>query len=323
MKGWKLFVPVLLALIVGLTLYLRLHHAPLLLQGEADAINVLVASKAKGRVAKLHVRRGDDVKQGDLLISLDSPELDAQVAALDAMLEQAEARLAESEHGTRKEDIAALQAGVALAEAQLRNAESDHERNTQLVERGFYSQAQFDQTLRLLDVARSQLAQARANFEKGLHGDRVEQRQALQASVINAQEQLQALQAQADDLLVRAPVSGEVGTIPAEEGELVNAYSPLLTLVRLSEIYFVFNLREDILAGVRKGDEVRLQVPGLGSVEVACTIGYIAPLGDFATKRATRATGDFDLKTFEVRLYPKETAVGLRPGMSALWHWKP
>jgi len=322
MKAWKFFVPVLLVLIIGLTLYLRLHRPPLLLQGEADTINVLVASKANGRVAKLHVRRGDEVSQGDMLITLESPELEAQVGALQASLEQAEARLAESEHGTREEDIAALRASVAVAEAQLRNAESDHERNTRLVERGFYSQAQFDQTLRLLKVARSQLEEARANLEKGLHGDRVEQRQALSASVINAREQLQSLQAQADDLLVRAPVDGEVGSIPAEEGELVNAYSPLLTLVRLADVYFVFNLREDILAQVRKGDQIELYVPGIGGRNVACTVSYIAPLGDFATKRATRATGDFDLKTFEVRLYPNEAVSGLRPGMSALWRWQ-
>lgn len=321
MKAWKFFVPVLIVLIVGMTLYLRLHRPPLLLQGEADTINVLVASKAKGRVAKLHVRRGDDVKQGDLLITLSSPELEAEVGALQATLQQTEARLAESQHGTREEDIAALRAAVAVAEAQLHNAESDHERNTRLVERGFYSQAQFDQTLRLLNVARSQLDEARANLEKGLHGDRVEQRQALLASVSNAREQLQSLQVQADDLLVRAPVDGEVGSIPAEEGELVNAYTPLLTLVKLADVYFVFNLREDLLAKVRKGDKVTLQVPGIGLQSVACTVSYIAPLGDFATKRATRATGDFDLKTFEVRLYPDEAVAGLRPGMSALWQW--
>jgi HlyD family secretion protein len=55
---------------------------------------------------------------------------------------------------------------------------------------------------------------------------------------------------------------------------------------------------------------------------VEAEVRYIAPLGDFATKRATRATGDFDLKTFEVRLYPLQAVQGLRPGMSALWQWQ-
>ena len=128
--------------------------------------------------------------------------------------------------------------------------------------------------------------------------------------------------AQADDLQVKAPVDGEVGPIPAEVGELLNASSPLVTLIRLPDAYFVFNLREDILANIRKGDKVKLRVPALKDKLIDAEVRYIAPLGDYATKRATRATGDFDLKTFEVRLYPAQPIEGLRPGMSSLWQWK-
>jgi HlyD family secretion protein len=96
----------------------------------------------------------------------------------------------------------------------------------------------------------------------------------------------------------------------------------LMTLLRLPDAYFVFNLREDILAGVHKGDKIRIRVPALNNQEVEAEVRYIAPLGDYATKRATRATGDFDLKTFEVRLYPLQKVPNLRQGMSALWNWK-
>ncbi len=278
-------------------------------------------SKAKGRVQVLHVRRGDEVKQGDLLISLDSPELEAQLDALHAARNQAQAQLDESLHGTREESIRALKASLAQAEAELRNAESDFQRNQQMVERGFLSRTQFDLSRRERDVARDRVAEARANLDEGLKGDREERRQALQAAVRRADAQIAELQAQIDDLQVRAPVNGEVGPIPAEQGELINAYSPLLTLVRLDDSYFVFNLREDILAKVRKGDRIVMQVPGLGGAEVETELRYIAPLGDFSTRRATRATGDFDLKTFETRFYPLQPTPGLRPGMSALWRW--
>lgn len=113
-----------------------------------------------------------------------------------------------------------------------------------------------------------------------------------------------------------------MGPIPAEVGELLNAGSPLVTLIRVPDAYFVFNLREDILAHVRKGDKVKLRVPALKDKMIDTEVRYIAPLGDYATKRATRATGDFDLKTFEVRLYPSQPVDGLRPGMSTLWQWK-
>jgi HlyD family secretion protein len=89
----------------------------------------------------------------------------------------------------------------------------------------------------------------------------------------------------------------------------------------LPQSYFIFNLREDLLAHIRKGDKVSLRVPAVGKDAVEAEVRYIAPLGDFATRRATRATGDFDLKTFEVRLYPTAPVEGLRPGMSVLWQW--
>lgn len=214
MKGWKLFTPLLILAIVAITLYLRLHNPPLLLQGEADATNVIVSSKAKGRVQVLHVRRGDEVKQGDLLISLDSPELEAQLDALHAARNQAQAQLDESLHGTREESIRALKASLAQAEAELRNAESDFQRNQQMVERGFLSRTQFDLSRRERDVARDRVAEARANLDEGLKGDREERRQALQAAVRRADAQIAELQAQIDDLQVRAPVNGEVGPIP-------------------------------------------------------------------------------------------------------------
>jgi len=102
-----------------------------------------------------------------------------------------------------------------------------------------------------------------------------------------------------------------------------HAFEPQRQLqTRQPHAYFVFNLREDILAGVHKGDKIRIRVPALNNQEVEAEVRYIAPLGDYATKRATRATGDFDLKTFEVRLYPLQKVPNMRQGMSALWNWK-
>ncbi|MCP1625619.1 multidrug resistance efflux pump [Pseudomonas nitroreducens] len=157
MKGWKLFAPLLILVIIAVTLYLRLHTQPLLLQGEADATNVIVASKAKGRVEVLHVRRGDDVKQGQVLISLSSPELQAQLDSLRAARNQVQANLDESLHGTREETLRALQASLSQAQAELRNAELEYQRNEELAGRGFVSQAQMDLSRRGRDVARNRV----------------------------------------------------------------------------------------------------------------------------------------------------------------------
>lgn len=312
----------LVAVAVSLAVLFRAHNQDLLLQGEVDAPEVIVASKAKGRVIERHVERGDDVKAGQLLITLDSPELMAQLRAAEAARDQAKAQLDLSVNGTREESIRNLKATLAQSQAEYINARDLYNRNAQVATKGFISASDLEDSRRARDSAYQQVLVAKANLDEGVNGDRVEQRESYAAQLRQAEEDLLEVKAQTDDLQVKAPVDAEVGPVPVEVGELQNASSPLLTLVRLPDAYFVFNLREDILAGVRKGDKVQMRVPALNNQMIEAEVRYIAPLGDYATKRATRATGDFDLKTFEVRLYPAKPVPGLRQGMSALWQWK-
>ncbi|HGE8470617.1 TPA: HlyD family secretion protein [Serratia marcescens] len=322
MKKKTLFTLLLMMVAIALAILFRAHNQDLLLPGEVDAPEVIVASKAKGRVVERLIERGDDVKSGQLIIQLDSPELMAQLRSAQATRDEAKAQLDQSLHGTREESIRNLRANLAQAEAQYRNAQNDYNRNLSVAGKGYISKSELDASRRARDTAFQQVQAAKANLDEGINGDRVELRQQYAAALRAAEENLLQIQAQSDDLQVKAPVDGEVGPIPAEVGELLNAGSPLVTLIRVPDAYFVFNLREDILAHVRKGDKVKLRVPALKDKMIDTEVRYIAPLGDYATKRATRATGDFDLKTFEVRLYPSQPVDGLRPGMSTLWQWK-
>ncbi len=322
MKKKTLFTLLLMMVAIALAILFRAHSQDLLLQGEVDAPEVIVASKAKGRVVERLIERGDDVKSGQLIIQLDSPELIAQLRSAQATRDEAKAQLDQSLNGTREESIRNLRANLAQAEAQYRNAQNDYNRNLSVAGKGYISKSELDASRRARDTAFQQVQAAKANLDEGINGDRVELRQQYAAALRAAEENLLQIQAQTDDLQVKAPVDGEVGPIPAEVGELLNAGSPLVTLIRVPDAYFVFNLREDILAHVRKGDKVKLRVPALKDKMIDTEVRYIAPLGDYATKRATRATGDFDLKTFEVRLYPSQPVDGLRPGMSTLWQWK-
>ncbi|MCX8712599.1 efflux RND transporter periplasmic adaptor subunit [Gilliamella sp. B2969] len=309
----------LIVILISMTILIRSHNNQLILQGEVDAPNVSISSKAKGRVQVINVNRGDDVKPNQIVITLDSPELLAQVKAAEAARDQAQAQVELSEHGTREESIRYYEALLKQATVDYNNASKEYERNKAISSKGFVSQSILDNALKTRDAAFQQVQSAQANLDQAKNGDRVEQRQIYDAQLKQAEEQLKQLQIQYDDLKVKAPVEGEIGSIPAEVGELFNANSPLLTIIRLPEAYFVFNLRENIMPNIHKGDHVKLEVPALGNKEVEAEIRYIAPMGDYATKRATRATGDFDLKTFEVRLYPTTPIAGLRAGMSTLW----
>ncbi|MER1883687.1 HlyD family secretion protein [Proteus mirabilis] len=321
MKKRAIYLILLMLILIALAVLFRAHNQYLLLQGEVEAPEVIVASKAKGRVIERHIERGDDVKAGQLMITLDSPELNAQVAALEAAKAQAQAQLDLSIHGTREESIRNLQAILSQAQAQATNATKDYQRLSAVANKGYVSANELDSARSRRDVAVQQAKAAQAELDEAKNGDRIELREKYRAALQQAEQQLIELKVQQQDLQVKAPVDGEVGPIPAEVGELFNANSPLATLIRLPEAYFVYNLREDILADIRKGDRITITVPALGNKEVEAEVRYIAPMGDYATKRATRATGDFDLKTFEVRLYPTSQIEGLRPGMSALWRW--
>ncbi len=308
--------------VIVLAVLLHVHDKDLLLQGEVDAPEVIVTSKATGRVTERMAHRGDDVRTGQLLMRLDAPELIAQLRSARAMRDQSAAGLQMSLDGTRKESLRNLRAQWLQAQAEFRNTDAIWKRDRDVAAKGYLSAQTLETARQNREKAWQMMRAAEANLDQGLNGDRIEQREGYAAALRAAEENLHQIEAVAEELDVRAPVDGEVGPIPAEVGELLNAHSPLITLIRLSQAYFVFNLRENILAHVHKGDKIRLRVPALNNREIEAEVYYIAPLGDYATKRATRATGDFDLKTFEVRLCPLQPVTGLRQGMSALWSWK-
>lgn len=316
----KIFAVILLIVItISMTILIRSHNSSLILQGEVDAPSVNISSKGHGRVKLIHVNRGDNINVGDILVTLDSPELLAQVKAAEAVRDQAKAQLELSEHGTREESIRHYQALLEQSKVNYDNASKEYDRNKAVSGKGYVSQSALDSALKAKNAAYQQVLSDQANLDQALHGDRIEQRKIYEAALQQAEANLKQLTIQYDDLVVKSPVDGEVGSISAEIGELFNANSTLLNITRLSQAYFVFNLRENLLVNIHKGSQVELSVPALGNKKIAAEIAYIAPMGDYATKRATRATGDFDLKTFEIRLYPLEPVKDLRAGMSALW----
>lgn len=319
----KIFAVVLLIVVtISMTILIRSHNSQLVLQGEVDAPNVSVSSKAKGRVIAINANRGDNVKLGELLITLDSPELLAQVKSAEASRDQAKAQLEQSVHGTREESIRYYEALLAQAKVSYDNAAKEYDRNKTISSKGYISQSVLDSALKAKDAAYQQVQSAQATLDQALHGDRLEQRKIYEAQLQQSEENLKQLTIQYDDLLLKSPVDGEVGSIPAEVGEIFNASSPLITVIRQSQAYFVFNIRENILVNIHKNDRVLLDIPALGDKPVEAEVKFISPMGDYSTKRATRATGDFDLRTFEIRLYPIEPIKDLRAGMSVLWKLK-
>ena len=114
-----------------------------------------------------------------------------------------------------------------------------------------------------------------------------------------------------------APIDGEISDIFPNVGELVGQGAPIMNVLDLSKMWVTFNVREDLLQGLTMGTEFEAFVPALDK-NIRLKVNYMKDLGTYAAWKATKTTGQFDLKTFEVKALPQEKVEGLRPGMSVI-----
>lgn len=316
----KTFLPFALlagfAAVVALSVWWVTRPGPLLIQGEVAAPRVDVSARASGRVADVTADLGETIEAGMRLVSLSNPQLVTAHAVAAAGLEVA--RASETAAGaTRPEVIRAREADLALTQADLRLATEQNARDSELSQQGLRPQAALEQSVRNVETATRRVEAAQAQLDLARAGASPEERAVAAAQVTQAEATLAQRQADLDELTVIAPIRGEISARLIEPGENIGPGTPLFTIVDLDSAWFTFNLREDLLAGLQVGDSLRVRVPAL-EAEAEATITLINVQGQFASWRATRATGDFDLRSFELRARATTALPGLRPGMSAL-----
>lgn len=294
---------------------------PDVVQGEVEATQVNISAKIPARVASLEVREGQPVAKGDLVATLDSPELHARRQQAEAARAAAEAQRDKANHGAREEEIRAARELLQRATHARELAEKTFARIDRLNRDGVVPTQRRDEALAMLETSKDAEEAARAAHDMAVNGTRVEDKATAVAAVDRAAGAVAEVDAFAAELRLASPIAGEVWRRNVEVGELVGAGYPIVSVVDLTDVWVTFNLREDRLAGLEMGDRLHVQVPALGSREIELEVTFIAPQGDFATWRATSAQGGFDLKTFEVRARPTSPVEGLRPGMSAVAHW--
>jgi HlyD family secretion protein len=307
--------------IIGLAIWYLARPEPLLVQGEVESTRVDIAARVSGRLAKVAVARGEDVAAGTTLLVNDNPELVAELREAEAAKLIADAELSRINVGTRAEIIAQRKAEIDRATANVTFARQTYDRTRQLAAAKFAPQSKLDQDLDALTSAQKRLDQANLAYQEAVKGFTAEEHQIAEANVGKAAAKIETIRALVDQMTVTAPVASQVYQIPAEEGEVVTPGIPLLSLVDLSDTWLGFSLREDLTAGLKVGDRFPVHIPALGDREITAEVRVIAAKGEYAGWRATRATGDFDLRTFAIRAYPVEKIVGLRPGMSAYVDW--
>src|SRR4029077_4604810 len=294
---------------------------PLLVQGEVDATRFDIAARVDGRVGEVPVTPGQNVAANAVLVRIDNPETLAKHEQAVATKVVADAQLANINVGTRPEVIAARKASLERGQAALVLAQTTHERVRQLAERGNAPQARLGQAIDTLHESERAVDQAKSAYEQAVNGYTKEEREIAAANVGKALADIKAVQAIIDQMVVFAPVASQVYQRNVEPGEFVSPGVPLVTLIDLSDLWIHFDLREDLVKTLKVGDRFDVRIPALGDRRIPVEVKLILTKGEYASWRATRATGDFDLRTFSIRAYPVDKVPELRPGMSAYVEW--
>jgi HlyD family secretion protein len=318
----SIIVGIIAAVVVALSLFYLLRREPLLVQGEADATRLDIAARVDGRVKQIPVERGQNVPANAVLVSIDNPETVAKLEQMRAAMAVAEAQLANVLAGTRVEAIAARKAEMERAQAALVLAQKTYDRTHTLTEQGNSPQSRLDQMTDSLHENERAVDQAKSAYDQAVNGYTKEERAIAKASVEKANADIQSVQSIIDQLVVYAPVASQVYQRNVEPGEYVSPGVPLITLINLADVWIHFDLREDLVKSLKVGDRFDVRIPALDERLVTVEVKLIATKGEYASWRATRATGDFDLRTFSIRAYPVQPVPGLRPGMSAYLDWR-
>jgi HlyD family secretion protein len=315
---WLIGVVVIAAF--GTMLWLATRPPPLTIQGEVSADRVDISPRVAARIVTLNANVGDIVERGAVMAELESPQLVAARLAAQAALAVARADL-DRINSIRPENIAARKDDLEAAKADETLDQETYDRQIQLARTGNVPQARVDEATRNLQMATRKRESAEAALQLTTEGASKEERALAAAQVKQAEATLNQRDVDVTEFAIRSPITGQVTTRVAALGENFSAGAPLFAMIDMQNLWFTFNLREDLLGGLKIGDKFDVKVPALNFLIVPVRVTVINVQGQYAAWRATRATGDFDLRTFEVRALPLQPVDGLRPGMSAIVAW--
>jgi len=321
MKKKSIITAVILVVIVSFIIYTFIvvfKKQPIVLQGEVEATQIKISSKVPGRVEEIAVKKGQRVKEGDFIFSINSPEIDAKMAEATAARSAAYAQDQKAKNGAQEEDIEAAYSTYVKAEAAASFAEKTFNRVENLFNEGVIPEQQRDEAETKMKAARETANAAMAIWQKAKKGARPEDKDAAAAMVARADAAIAQVEAYLTETNIKALADGEVSGINAERGELVSTGFPVVTLLNLEDIWVTFYVREDYLNFFKIGTDFKAHVPGLNNQEFDFKVSYVSPTGDFARWTATKTSGEFDLKSFQVEARPVNPIEGLRPGMTAV-----
>jgi HlyD family secretion protein len=304
-------------LIVALIGHLALQREPEEIQGEMEVEEYRVSGKVPGRILALLAKEGDHVNAGDTLAIIEAPEVQAKMVQAQSAADAATAMAQMANNGARKEQIQAARQILEQAKAGLEIAEKSYRRMKQLHDEQVISTQKFDEAEAVYKSAQAQVKTAQSNYDMAVNGAREEERRAAAAAAGQARGAVQEVRGYMRETVQTAQMAGEVTDVYPKVGELVGTGTPIMSIAMIEDQWATFNIREDQLKGMKVGQEITVRVPAL-DIEVKMKVTSMKDKGSFAVWKSTKASGQYDQKTFEVKARPSEAIDGIRPGMSVV-----
>ena len=311
-------VVVVAAAIISIIGIITLSEKPIVLQGEIEAKEIRISGKLPGRVDSLLVKEGSDVKKGDTLIYISSPEAWAKYTQVNALEDVAKYQNKKIDSGTRIQIVITAEQLWNKSKSDLALATITYKRIQNLYKDGVVTSQRKDEVEAIYKAA---LAAERAAYQQYImarDGAQIEDKQSAKSLVDAAKGGVEEVQAVLEDAKLTSPDDGQISSIYPEVGELVGTGTPLMNLVVLKDCHVVLNVREDYMPHFKMGGSFKADIPAVNMDNVIFKIYYISPLGSFATWRSTKQTGSYDMKTFQIKASPVMPIESLRPGMSVL-----
>ena len=308
---------VTVVVVVAIIGFFTLDKSPDEIQGEVEVTEYRVSSKVPGRILELRFKEGDYVKAGDTLAILDAPELRAKVQQAQSAEAAAAAVSAKAEHGARIQQIQGAYQVWQQAMAGAEIAKKSYDRVQRLYNEGVMTAQKRDEAYAQYKAMEAQEKAAKSQYELAKAGARQEDKAAAQAQVNRARGAIAEVKTYINETVQVAQMEGEVANVYPKVGELVGTGSPIMSIAVMNDMWGTFNVREDQLNGMKIGDEISAFSPAFNK-NFRLKVYSIKDQGTYAVWKATKSTGQYDLKTFEVKARPVDKFEGLRPGMSLI-----
>lgn len=308
-------IAVILVALAGFVFFAP-HHDVIV--GQAEVNEVRISGKVPGRIAEYLVEEGQKVKAGDTLVRIYSPEVLAKLEQAEAAKSAAEALYKQAKDGTSQNLQNTAYEMWQSAKVGRDVAAKSYERVKNLYQQGVVSAQKYDEVEAKYNSMVAAEKAAKSQYELSKQGLFSQGKETTMALVERTKGILSEVDAYMAESALTSPIDGVVSDIFPHRGELVGSGAPVMNIADTTTVHVLFHIREDKLAQIHRDTELKAYVPALDNKQITLKVTKMKDMGNYAAWKATKPTGQIDVRTFEVTAKPTAPVPGLIAGMSVV-----